>query len=86
MPSTVKSLDGLKQGSQTQIYRMATFQRKMIHGPQLIRKDLLWAAIYKLDHKNELKLILSAFEFSFGRPCIWHPLAKTIVKVVPVKI
>ncbi len=44
-PILFKNEEILMQGSQTQIYWRATFQRKMLHGPQFMRKKLLWATI-----------------------------------------
>jgi hypothetical protein len=46
--------DILLQGSQTQIYWRATFQRNV---PQVIRKKLLRAATYKKSPQNKLNLI-----------------------------
>jgi hypothetical protein len=42
----------LKQESQTQIYQMVIFQRKMLRGPQFIIKMLPRAEIYKKSSQN----------------------------------
>ncbi len=47
----------VEQGSQTHIGHGATFERKMLRGPQFIRRKLLLAAIYKKSPQNKPNLI-----------------------------